>query len=243
MAKVCRKEINSIWKSICDRRSLPKQYWTQLSTSTCRTQKFYHLLKTHKPGTNVRPIISAKGGPFDRIGWFLQNITSPLLSQVQAHLQDSAELLRSVNSLVPSSIANKYMISLDVKSMYTNIPISEAINVSIEYIHRYKVNTWGLMIEDIEQLLQYILEHNVFEFNGKYYKQHKGLAMGSRIAPIRAILVMNKLERDTTFNNPPLSVYFYKRYVDDTFILVDDKTRANQLHEYINNQPHQLNSN
>ncbi len=42
--------------------------------------------------------------------------------------------------------------------------------------------------------LDIILKLNVFYFNGKYYQQIKGIAMGTKVAPTYATLVLGYLE-------------------------------------------------
>ena len=45
-----RLKLNSIWRNICSERKFQMPMQLKLTTQTCRTQQFYHLLKTHKAG-------------------------------------------------------------------------------------------------------------------------------------------------------------------------------------------------
>ena len=67
-------------------------------------------------------------------------------------------------------------------------------------------------------LLEIILKNNTFEFNNKCYIQLQGTAMGTRLAPAYANIFMSKLE-ETILSATPLKPTYYKRFIDDIFIL------------------------
>ena len=64
----------------------------------------------------------------------------------------------------------------------------------------------------------HILRNNVFEFDGNYFAQAKGTAMGTKMAPAYACLFMAQMEEDflaaqdeETHN----SLVLWKRFIDD----------------------------
>ena len=65
-----------------------------------------------------------------------------------------------------------------------------------------------------------MLEANVFSFDGVYYKQVFGTAMGSPISPVIANLVMEELE-SVALAGVPFKLCFYKRYVDDIITCIN----------------------
>ena len=228
-----RKNLNKHWTSIISEKSLPPSS-NRLLTQRCSNQYFYHQLKTHKEGFNIRPIVSGSGGPFERIGWLLCKIISPLLSIVPAHLSNTMDLLTTLNNIPQPNRQNKIPISLDVKAMYTNIPINEAISTAVTYLEEHRTNLNGLTLDNVRVLLNFVLTHNIFEFNNKFYHQILGLAMGSKIAPFLAILVLDKLEKTSIYADTSLSIGYYKRYVDDIFILANDSSHAQAILEKAN---------
>ncbi|EYC43159.1 hypothetical protein Y032_0501g2593 [Ancylostoma ceylanicum] len=61
---------------------------------------------------------------------------------------------------------------------------------------------------------------NVYNFNNRFFEQRRGLAMGNRIAPLVAIMLLDHIKRNTlTFE-----ILFYKWYIDDVFVIGQTRT-------------------
>ena len=73
-----------------------------------------------------------------------------------------------------------------------------------------------------------------FIFNGNIYKQTDGMAMGSPLGPTFANIFMCFLEELFLDQCPHhFKPLFYRRYVDNTFVLFRDKSHANMFLEFI----------
>ncbi len=92
--------------------------------------------KIHKQTQNDekfvrRPITSACGGPCERIselaGYFLLPIVK---NKKKTYLRDSHELLNILKTLKLSP--NVLLVSMDIVSMYTNIPLREPTDVNLK---------------------------------------------------------------------------------------------------------------
>ena len=89
-----------------------------------------------------------------------------------------------------------------------------------------------------------MLENNHFHFDDSYYLQIKGTAMGTKVAPTYATLVMGFLE-EKLYNELPgifdqqFSLYIkenWKRYLDDCFIFwTKSEENLERFHSLINN--------
>lgn len=67
-------------------------------------------------------------------------------------------------------------------------------------------------------LLEIILTCNYFRFEGEYYIQQKGTAMGSNVAPTYANIVMANLEEHAVYTSYHFSsVLKWWRYINDVF--------------------------
>ena len=113
------------------------------------------------------------------------------------------------------------LVSFDVVSLFTKIPVDLAIKVATIRL-RYDDSLWqrtSLPLEDITDLLSFCLNTTQFVFEGTYYKQVFGTAMGSPVSAVIANLVMEDIEH-RALTTAPVSPSFWKRFVDDVISAV-----------------------
>ena len=120
--------------------------------------------------------------------------------------------------------------SYDVSALFTSIPIEPAINIIEKHL---KEDTdlhsrTDMKRQHIISLLRFCL-NSYFSFQGRFYQQTEGAAMGSPISPIVANLFMEDLEVQAiqTSSTPPS---LWKRVVDDTFTIIKKEDRNSFLH-------------
>ena len=81
------------------------------------------LPKIHKPGCPLRVIISSIGSP---LATFLHNILFKSIPKAKSYIKNSFELVEKLKRL---HTTDQYkLISLDVKSLFTNVPVEIAID-------------------------------------------------------------------------------------------------------------------
>ena len=74
---------------------------------------------------------------------------------------------------------NHTPLTMDIKDLYVNIPISETINITKTHLLKNNdIHTTNQIIT----LLEIILKQNYFSFQGQIYQPDKGVAMGSPIS-------------------------------------------------------------
>ena len=77
----------------------------------------------------------------------------------------------------------------------------------------------------------------VFYFNGNYYKLIGGVAMGSPLGPTLTNAFSCHHERKRLRECPvTYAPTFYKRYVDDIFVLLKSENHVNNLLFYLNSK-------
>ena len=197
---------------------LPENIVKELTPCHSRTPVFYGLPKDHKESVPLRPVISACGGPTEKMSCLLERILKQLLKFVPTHLWDTGHFLTRLGQHSREHGIPKGCIffSIDVVNLYGSIPISEAIDAVCDklFVHLQDVDTFGLTLEDIRSLLEHSLHKNVFSFNNEYYRQTLGIAMGNPCAPPIAILFLDRFERQA-LEGAAIRPPFLARYIDD----------------------------
>ena len=117
------------------------------------------------------------------------------------------------------------MVSFDVVSLFTNIPLDECIDLAIKYIYQGNPGL-GISPTDLKTLFPFATAQTHFSFKGVFYDQIDGVAMGSPLAPVLANLFMGHHERIWLENYSTSQILFCRRYVDDTFCLFENETDA-----------------
>ena len=207
-----------------------------------RTACIYFLPKIHKntrppPG---RPIVSANACPTEHISGLVDEFLRPYVPLLPSYIKDTSDFIRKIEELgqLPP---NFKMLGLDVSALYTNILNSEALHAAKQTLLRYRNDDLqNLTNNDLVRLLALVLTCNNFEFNGNHYLQTQGVAMGTKVAPTIANLVMGEFERKYVYTYPKQPLKWY-RFIDDIFAiwthgdeaLQDFITHLNSVHPTI----------
>ena len=77
------------------------------------------------------------------------------------------------------------IVSFDVESLFTNVPVDETtediLDLAFKSKHVINDTFHGLKRESLKQLLILSTKQSHFQFNGKFYDQIDGVAMGSKV--------------------------------------------------------------
>ena len=125
-----------------------------------------------------RPTLSAIKTPSYNIAKYLVPILEPITIN-KFTIKNSFEFAKEVIE----QDSGLYMASLDVESLFTNIPLEETINISCGSVFSNEAKINNFNRNDFEKLFRMALQNNFFNFDGKIYKQTDGVAMGSPLGP------------------------------------------------------------
>lgn len=179
--------------------------------------KFYGLPKIHKPQLSLRPIVSSISTPNSKIAKFLTNILTRSYNKDNRYFTpDSFEFSSFINGF---SLPNGFvLVSFDVTSLYSNIPLDLAIR-SIENNWQDISNNCRLNLDKFKELLCFVFDTTYFTFNNQVYKQTFGTPMGSKLSPIIAQYVMDYV-LDLCTSVLDFEMPFIRKYVDDIICAV-----------------------
>ncbi len=94
---------------------------------------------------------------------------SPLFGKTQSHIKNSTHFMQIVNSVCLRS--DEMMVSVDVSSLFTNVPIDEAVSVIRDKLPNDESldERTCLSPECITELLEVCLRSTYFRYNGNCY--------------------------------------------------------------------------
>ena len=207
--------------------------WLSLTPNPPRIPIFYTLTKIHKPIPVGRPIISGCEGPTERISSFVDNLLQPIAKAQKSYLKDTTHFINFIENTKVTE--NTVLVSMDVTSLYTNIPQEEGINTVCIASEKFYGEKPPIPSQHLREMLRLILQENSFQFNGKNYLQTHGTAMGTKMAVAFANIFMSAVETRLISQNPTKPLV-WKRYIDDIFSLWDkNKEEIGSFVELANN--------
>jgi hypothetical protein len=194
--------------------------------------KLYCLPKIHKTGIPMRPIVSGINSPSYWISKFLVHEFSQLEPPKGFSIKNSHDFIAKVKD--SKLLNNEYMVSFDVNSLFPSIPIPESIKLLETWLKDNSIS--NLLIPEYLKLTQLCMNQTAFQFNGKFYSQTFGTAMGNPLSPFLANLFMSHFETELSAKCNYFPRIFY-RYVDDIFAIVSfTKDRLAEFTELMNSQ-------
>ena len=140
-------------------------------------------------------------------------------------VEDSFEAAKRINTILPELFNEAYkLISFDVTSLFTNVPLKRAVSIILKRTYDDEVIPTTLRKHTMKKLILDASTKTVFSFNSKFYKHIDALSIGSLLGPVLTSIIMTELETTIVKEVVDQSlVKLYIRYVDDTILLVKDK--------------------
>ena len=201
--------------------------YSKLYPSGTKPAILYGLSKVHKNGAPMRPIMSAVNTPAYGLAQFLVPILRPLTTN-EFTVRDSFHFAKEISGI---PCENKVMASLDVESLFTNIPLDETIQICVENLP----DDSPFDSTAAKKALNLCTKEGIFLFNGNYYNQCDGVAMGSPLGPTLANAFLSHFEPKWLAECPEqFKPQYYRRYVDDIFVLFDSQDQLPLFLDYMN---------
>ncbi|CAH8499563.1 unnamed protein product [Schistosoma haematobium] len=189
----------------------------------------YGLPKIHKPNIPLRPILSMRGSPTHELAKWLVKLLNPIRTNLcKFSLKDTFELIDFLGDI---NIKDKSLHSFDVNSLFTNVPLTKTVDFLCDYISK-NFPLFPIPLPFLKELLLLCTANVQFTFDGEYFRQVDGVAMGSPLGPLLAEVFMSYVENMTSDLIGETTLY--RRYMDDILIICDKDFDVYRLLDKLN---------
>ena len=220
------------------KKRLGPQTYNSIYPTASRPGRFYGTAKLHKLEEGcedvnqlpVRPIISNIGTATYKTSKYLAKLLAPL-TKSRYTINSTKDYITYTKNLKIGP--HQEMVSFDVSNLFTNVPLDLTINLILKKVYEKKLIKTKLKKEELKELLEMCTKEMHFTFDGKIYRQTDGVCMGSPLGPVLANVFMVDLE-ETIVPRLQGSMPTWRRYVDDTFTIVE-KGKRDEIIEALNN--------
>ena len=214
-----KNKTEKLLRKFKNENKIEQRTYYKIYPKTIIPPRIYGLPKIHKRDVPLRPIVSYIDTPVYELSKYVTEIIKPLQQNLRT-ISNSSDLLDKITHLEIEN--DEIMISFDVVSLFTSIPVEEAIGVifvKLERDHFLNIRT-KLEATDITSILSHLFINSAyFKKGSEYYSQNSGLAMGNPASPVIANIFMEHFE-DLALSTTNCDIKFYGRYVDDTFVII-----------------------
>jgi len=219
-------------KALKDQGKINSKAYATMFPNCAKIPYFYALPKIHKDNIPMRPIVSTIDSPTYNMGKYLSKIIKPVIGNTDTFLKNSYDFCNYINTTkIPAGYTQ---VSFDVQSLYTSVPISDAIEAFIASCSKQGITDLdGIKIDTVVELLRLGTSYNYFTFNNQVYRQISGFQMGGSLSGPLCNIFMEQLERNVIdYNNN--HILCFKRYIDDIYCIVA-KDKVNDILKELNN--------
>ncbi|XP_062710961.1 uncharacterized protein LOC134288993 [Aedes albopictus] len=188
----------------------------RLKDSSCNPPRIYGLPKIHKENRPLRPVVSTIGSATYNMARFLADVIGKVVGKTVFHVRNSFDFAEEITGVQTSE--EEVLFSLDVVSLYTNVPVDYALRCLLERWPEIEQHT-NIDKDSFVDAVKVVLESTFFVYQANVYAQTFGVPMGSPLSPVIANIVMEKLEQEcmVKLEEKQIRMRVYKRYVDDCF--------------------------
>ena len=160
--------------------------YDKLCPSGSAPARIYSAPKMHKFSSSdsfskLCPIFSSVGTFNYNLARFLCDLLSTLVLNDYSYKGTFSFASQSMNS----NLSKKFLVSYDVTSLFTNVPLQEIIDIAINLIFNHNPNL-NMTREELKKLFLFTASQTHFIFNSKFYNQVDGVTMGSPLASVLA---------------------------------------------------------
>jgi hypothetical protein len=193
---------------------------------------FYALPKMHKTPYGTRPVVSGVCSVMKCLSIWLDVQLQSVVHLCPYYLKDSWHFLNDIKDL--NNLNGHKLVTSDADAMYTNINTDHAIEILDKW---FNIHEHELPIDFPRDLIllgmRRLMSNNIFTFGNRFFLQLNGTAMGTNAACMYATIYYSYHEETKLIHLPYIK--FYRRLIDDAFIIFDPNASFEDLKTNMNN--------
>jgi hypothetical protein len=184
--------------------------------------KFYGIPKIHKHPVKMRPIVPCHSAMQNPAAKYVSKNLKPVIDNLRFVIKGTKDMAMKLAKLELIPGRKFFLVGFDLVAYYPNIPTEACV----ESCRRLYKEVCKPSLEEqaaMRQALNVSFKNLIFEFDGRYFQQKNGIAMGIACAPDGANIYAGVYE-EVALQHGDLPLHpripFYGRYIDDGFMIV-----------------------
>ena len=117
--------IKAILKRLKDEKKISTSQYNHIYPTSDMIPRLYGSPKIHKKGTPLRPIVDYTGSMTYNLSRALADLLKPTIGKTQYFVKNTADFVDEIRNVVLEE--DEIMNSHDVVSLFTNVPIKDAL--------------------------------------------------------------------------------------------------------------------
>ena len=131
-AKIKAKTLKQL-KVLKENKFIDNKLYYYLNPTHLLAPRFYGQPKMYKPGVFIHPLVSYTGYPLRNLNKYIANILKAYVKDKNNNAMNSNTFSNYIRNVPIED--DKTMVSFDVTSLYTNIPIIDTLNIIKDYVN------------------------------------------------------------------------------------------------------------
>jgi hypothetical protein len=152
--------------ALVKKSEIPEDDAKRLTPHASVPPRLYGLPKIHKKDVPLRPIVNCIGSPTYALAKYLTGLLGPLVGESDHHIRKSEAFVKKLQAIKLQE--TDILVSFDVVSLFTRVPLEDTIQLLTAKFSKQTVD-----------LFRHVLTTTYFLYDGSFYDQKDGVAMGS----------------------------------------------------------------
>jgi len=202
---------NSFLRVLLTSGVIDQETFKEYLATNSNPARIYGLIKLHKDGAPLRPVVSCIGSPVYKLSKLVAKFIRSSFPSSSYSVKNSEQFLNKIKEVVLPH--NYVLVSLDVKSMFSNLTF-DLVERAFEFFAGEFQPVFDISIDMLLELIKFMFDSTFFKYKNKFFSQLKGSAMGNPASPAIAEICMEfVIQSAIRFLNFELP--FIHIYVDD----------------------------